>query len=176
MENPRLRRHELGFLEVIEKPSPEALAEYYENNYYQNEAASYRKVYSQLENDVIKMRVAQRAAEVFAVTDMESIGSMLDVGCGEGFVISHFLSLGWHVEGIDYSSAGVDQINPHCSAFVQQGDIFRILYSKITSGDKYDLVWLGNVLEHVLDPIGLLRSLKQIVNDKGLLVVTVPND
>jgi hypothetical protein len=35
---------------------------------------------------------------------------------------------------------------------------------------------LGNVLEHVLDPIALLESLQGLTTNLGLLVVTVPND
>lgn len=176
MEDSRLRRHELGFLEVADKPSPHALAAYYEKTYYQNESSSYRKRYSTLETEVIGLRIAQRAAQVSALSGRHACGSMLDVGCGEGFVISHYLALGWRVAGIDFSRAGVEQMNPNCLPFVQQGDVFQLLDARIAAGEKFDLVWLGNVLEHVLDPVGLLCSLRQLVADEGLLVATVPND
>ena len=101
---------------------------------------------------------------------------MLDVGCGEGFVISHYRSLGWQVSGIDFSRAGVDLMNPDCAAFVEQGDVFLLLADRITAGEKNDLIWLGNVLEHVLDPCGLLQSMREAISPDGLLVVTVPND
>ncbi|SEL63351.1 class I SAM-dependent methyltransferase, partial [Ectothiorhodospira marina] len=90
--------------------------------------------------------------------------------------ISYFRSLGWQVAGIDFSRAGVEQMNPDCAQFVQQGDVFRLLDARIAAGEKHDLVWLGNVLEHVLDPVGLLQSLRRLVSADGLLVVTVPND
>ena len=41
---------------------------------------------------------------------------------------------------------------------------------------KFDLVWLGNVLEHVLDPLQLLIDCYNIASDKGLLLIEVPND
>jgi SAM-dependent methyltransferase len=177
MHDPRLRRHELGFLEVVDKPSPQALAAYYEKTYYQNESGSYRKTYSALEAEVIRLRIAQRANQVIALSgERVESGRMLDVGCGEGFVLSHFLALGWQVSGIDFSRAGVEQMNPDCAPFVQQGDVFQLLEARIAMGDKYGLVWLGNVLEHVLDPVGLLNSLRRIVSPSGMLVATVPND
>jgi 2-polyprenyl-3-methyl-5-hydroxy-6-metoxy-1,4-benzoquinol methylase len=176
MKDARLRRHALGFWELANKPNPQELAAYYEKNYYQNETANYRKSYSALEAEVIDLRIALRAAHVAALTGRTSPGSMLDVGCGEGFVIRHFSSLGWQVAGIDFSRAGVEQINPDCAHLVEQGDVFRLLEAKITAAEQYDLVWLGNVLEHVLDPVGLLQSLRQLVSPGGLLVVTVPND
>jgi SAM-dependent methyltransferase len=176
MNDPRLRRHELGFLEVAEKPSPEALANYYAQTYYQNETSNYRKSYSRLEADVIDLRIAQRAAQARVLTGRTSPGSMLDVGCGEGFVIKHFRALNWRVAGIDFSRAGVEQMNPDCAPFVEQGDVFRLLEDRIATGEQHDLVWLGNVLEHVLDPVALLRSLRRLVAPDGLLVATVPND
>ncbi len=176
MKDSRLKRHELGFLQVADKPSPEALASYYKNTYFQNEKANYRKSYSSLELEVIKLRIVQRDAQVQALYGRDDACSMLDVGCGEGFVLKHYLSKGWQVTGIDFSRAGVEQMNPDCLPFVQQGDIFQLLDAQIAAGNKYDLVWLGNVLEHVLDPLGLLHSLRQIVASNGLLVVTVPND
>lgn len=174
--DPSLRRHDLGFLEVIDKPSPQALAAYYAKTYYQTEAANYRKSYSPLETEVIGLRIAQRAAQVCALSGYRGAGRLLDVGCGEGFVLRHFHALGWQVAGIDFSRAGVEQMNPDCAPFVHQGDVFQLVDDRIASGEKHDLVWLGNVLEHVLDPVGLLRSLRQLIAADGLLVVTVPND
>lgn len=176
VDDPRLRRHALGFLEVADKPSAEDLAAYYARTYYQTEASNYRKTYPPLETEVIGLRIAQRAARAFALAGDRAPGRLLDVGCGEGFVIRHFHALGWQVAGIDFSRAGVDLMNPDCAPFVQQGDVFRLLNDRIATGERHDLVWLGNVLEHVLDPVGLLRSLRRLVAADGLLVVTVPND
>lgn len=103
-------------------------------------------------------------------------GSLLDVGCGEGFVLDHFSKLDWKVHGIDFSKAGVEQMNPNCMQYIEQGDVFELLESKICKSQKYDLVWLGNVLEHVLEPIELLQSLRQLISNNGILAVTVPND
>lgn len=172
----RLKRHKYGFLEVSNPPSSTELSDYYANNYYQNETGSYRRVYSDEELSVIRMRVHQRAAHAFEfMLDVEQ-GSLLDVGCGEGFVLSHFKNLGWSVKGIDYSRSGVSGMNPDCTGYVTQGDVFQLLDDCISSGERYDIVWLGNVLEHVLDPISLLDNIRKLITSDGILVVTVPND
>jgi len=172
----RLRRHELGYLELIDKPTRAELSEYYERNYFQNEAGSYRKSYSELERLVIGLRIAQRENQIYVFRGGRTPGSLLDVGCGEGFVLSHFSKLGWSVTGLDFSKAGVERMNPDHACQVQQGDVFELLDRQIESAKKYDVVWLGNVLEHVLDPVELLRSLRQLTLGNGLLLVTVPND
>jgi 2-polyprenyl-3-methyl-5-hydroxy-6-metoxy-1,4-benzoquinol methylase len=43
-------------------------------------------------------------------------------------------------------------------------------------GHKFDVIFLGNVLEHVLDPAALVDQLKNLLEKDGLLVITVPND
>jgi len=176
MDDHRLRRHPLGFLEVVQRPSPSELSKYYADHYYQESHSSYQAKYSPEELTCIRLRIEQRAFHAIALHPGMRNRSLLDVGCGEGFVLAHFDNLGWEVEGIDFSLAGVSTMNPSLIGRVDQGDIFSILQSRIARGATYDLVWLGNVLEHVLDPIGLLRSLRQLVNVDGALVVTVPND
>lgn len=173
--DPRLRRHELGFLELVNKPTKEELLSYYQNQYYQNESGGYRKDYPELEHKVINLRIAQRVSQISFFRG-DAPGSLLDVGCGEGFVLSHFASLGWSVFGLDFSKAGIQRMNPEYSPYVAQGDVFELLDKEIQANQNYDLVWLGNVLEHVLDPIALLHSLRKLVSSNGLLLVTVPND
>lgn len=80
------------------------------------------------------------------------------------------------MEGIDYSVAGLENMNPDLISHVESGDLFEILARRISKGKGYDLVWLNNVLEHVLDPVNLLKSLRDLSAPDGILVVTVPND
>lgn len=176
MNDPRLRRHPIGFLEVAAKPSKQELAAYYAEVYYQQEKSAFRKSYSPEELDAIKLRVEQRAEHVMGLRGTRSPGRLLDVGCGEGFALAAFAEMGWQVEGIDYSRAGVEAMNPAMADRVEQGDFFSLLDLRNARGDRYDLVWLGNVLEHALDPVGLLGSLRRLVMPDGILVVTVPND
>jgi len=152
------------------------LSDYYAQTYFQNEASGYRKSYAEEELEVIALRIAQRYGQARALLSHDRPGSLLDVGCGEGFVLKFFEQIGWQVEGIDYSRAGVQQINPDYAHHVEQGDVFELLEARISAKKQHDLVWLGNVLEHVLDPVSLLQSLRRLVAPGGLLVVTVPND
>lgn len=176
MNDGRLERNQLGFLEVVARPSPEELADYYERRYYQNENGNYRSSYPSEEIEVIQLRISLRGARALELMERAEPGSLLDVGCGEGFVLAAFAAQGWTVAGVDHSRAGVDAMNPGFADQVEQGDLFALLNQRILAGESHDLVWLGNVLEHVLDPLGLLDSLRSLVAPGGLLVVTVPND
>ncbi|HEY9217404.1 MAG TPA: class I SAM-dependent methyltransferase [Phenylobacterium sp.] len=172
----RLVRHPLGFLQVAEPPSPEDLKSYYAQAYYQTEQGNYRKAYPDEELAYLDLKIAQRAQAAFAVRGGEAPGRMLDVGCGEGFALAWFAQRGWTVRGLDHSSAGLAAQNPQLIEKLTTGDVFANLQGLIGAGETYDLVWLNHVLEHVVDPVALLRSLRRLVAPGGVLVVTVPND
>jgi 2-polyprenyl-3-methyl-5-hydroxy-6-metoxy-1,4-benzoquinol methylase len=174
--DPRLRYNELGFLEVADPPSPDELKAYYAEAYYQTEQSGFQKEYSEQEIAHLNLKIAQKASMASRLSGNKPPGSFLDVGCGEGFALAWFAAKGWNIEGIDYSVAGLEAMNPAVLPYVESGDLFEILDRRISGGKRHDLIWLNNVLEHVLDPIGLLRSLRQLVAPDGMLVVTVPND
>jgi len=170
-----LSEHELGFLQVNPLPSQEELNDYYEKNYYQKTLSNtYQSNYSESELQYINNKIAQRAAIV--LDKIRHSGKLLDVGCGEGFVLAFFKKLGWSVEGIDFSDFGLLNLNPSLINEFEKGDVYEILNKKLISQDKYDVLWLGNVLEHVLDPVFLLKNLKMLLAKNGILVITVPND
>lgn len=174
----RLKKHSLGYWEIEDKPTPEELQKYYAEKYYQEGQGSYELEYSQDELSYFNAKLEQR----FAVLQRhlppveEGKPRLLDVGCGEGYALAFFRKQGWSVKGLDFSSAGVASKNPDCLDALATGDIFTLLNAEVAADKTYDVVWLQNVLEHVLDPLDLLRSLRTLVAPRGLAVVTVPND
>jgi SAM-dependent methyltransferase len=106
----------------------------------------------------------------------KDVKTLLDIGCGEGFALSYFPLQGFSVSGIDFSSAGLEQQNPEFNDCLKTGDLFQLMQEKATSGQKYDVLLLQNVLEDVLGPLDLLSILKRLLNYGGIAVITVPSD
>ena len=170
----KLARNALGFLEVENKPSLTELRNYYAEKYFQEAKGSYRHSYTKDELEYFRVKVDQRARAVRRIRP--KVGRFLDVGCGEGMALAYFRESGWEVEGIDFSDAGINAINPQLRDAVETGEIMSLLSQRIARGEVYDLVWLTNVLEHVLDAPALLTALHALVSEAGVLSVTVPND
>jgi len=171
----RLERHPLGYWKVRDIPDNTALKKFYADRYYQTNQGHYRSSYTEAQINWFNMRIARIAAAVAGVNGGKK-GTLLDVGCGEGFALNWFSKNGWKVKGLDYSTAGISAIHPHMLPFLTAGDVMENLRDLGDSNLHFDLVWLTNVLEHVPDPQDLLISLKKVVSDKGVAVVSVPND
>jgi len=177
MNDSRLKKHSLGYWEILNKPTKKELQDYYAKKYYQEGNGSYELEYSEEELVYFNVKLEQRwgvLQKYFAASQQQK--RFLDVGCGEGYALTFFRKLGWIVKGFDFSSAGVQSKNPSSLDALVTGDIFQLLEEEIISNKTYEVIWLQNVLEHVLDPLNLLKSLQKLVAPDGFLVVTVPND
>lgn len=176
MMDDRLVRHPLGFLQLKDPPDAETLRAYYTDLYYQTAQSNYRPEYPAEEIAWFSMKIERIAAAVAGLGEVAKTGSFLDVGCGEGFAMDWFSRHGWDVRGLDYSREGLERMNPHLLDRLETGDLPELLDARIATARTYDLLWLTNVLEHVSDPLNLLRRLRKLVTPGGACVVTVPND
>lgn len=173
-----LVKHEYGFYELANKPSKEELQRYYSQKYYQEGKGSYELRYSESEIKYFNFKIQQRAfvAERYLKSQSNKAKSMIDIGCGEGFALNHFNSNGYLVKGLDFSEAGVFNNHPHLLGNLKSGDLFESINEEILNENRYNLVWLQNVLEHVIDPVNLLESLGKLLSPGGVAVITIPND
>ena len=178
MNSNKVILNKYNFYELAQKPSKSDLSEYYSKKYYQDNKGSYEVSYTDEELLYFKNKIEQK---FWAINNLCGIygnenKSMLDIGCGEGFTLKFFKDKNWFVKGIDYSDFGCKKFNPDCVNDLLIGDIFEQILPLINDKVKFDVVWLDNVLEHVLDPLHLLNECKKLLNDNGVLIIEVPND
>jgi SAM-dependent methyltransferase len=96
-------------------------------------------------------------------------GKLLDIGCGNGEFLKFADRYGWRVVGVDFDAEAVKQARS-CGLDARLGDI-----DVIDSGERYDLITLSHVIEHVYDPVELLRSCYSLLNHGGVLWLETPN-
>ena len=117
------------------------------------------------------MRSSARAAALDVMgLSASQVGSLLDVGCGNGQFMLRMRSLGWGVSGVDPDPAAVALGQSHGLR------VFRGSICDVPGTDTYDAITLSHVIEHVADPIKLLRECrKRLRPNTGRLLVTTPN-
>ena len=166
----------MGFYQANPIPSQEELDHYYREEYFQaSKSASYSHDYSEEEMQFIVTQPVV-ADYVWNQAGKNSVGKLIDIGCGEGFFARYFYDHGWEIECCDLSSFAIERHNPEILSFFTENNIFKELDEKITDNNKFDLINLSNVLEHVREPIILLESVKKIMGGDSMLRIKVPND
>lgn len=96
-------------------------------------------------------------------------GSVLDVGCGAGWLLDRLQE-----DGRARRLVGVDAA-ASCSTpgwEYRAGDVTARLPA---DDDEFDLVVLGEVIEHVPDPDALLAEVRRVLRPGGVLVLSTPN-
>ena len=171
-----LRLNEFGFYEIKDKPTPAELSDYYARRYYQENLTTYQPEYPAEELEHIEGKLRLRHWVLEQLRDTHGPGSFLDIGCGEGWALEYFQRQGWDVLGLDFSSFSVEKFHPVLRDRLRPGDLYEGVQQLVAAGQQFNLLWLDNVLEHVLEPAGLLRLCRQLIRPGGLLVVDVPND
>jgi len=93
----------------------------------------------------------------------------IDLGCGTGALARRLAAAGWYVETADCDSTKFEAaLRFHCV------DLNRPIPDNAALG-QFDLVTAVEVIEHLENPIQLLRTIRVLLRDDGLGVVTTPS-
>ena len=99
-------------------------------------------------------------------------GRFLDVGCATGFFLNGIRqSTDWEVHGVEFGRHAVKYARQELGLDVLEGDLKDANYPD----GYFDYVHVNNVLEHVLDPAGLLAECHRVLKPNGHFFLAVPN-
>jgi 2-polyprenyl-3-methyl-5-hydroxy-6-metoxy-1,4-benzoquinol methylase len=96
---------------------------------------------------------------------------LLDVGCADGVLSRRFTERGWTVTTIEGDPERAAVAAPHCERLIL-ADLDR----KIPALDeRFDVIVYADVLEHLVDPLRVLRELNASLMPDGRVVISIPN-
>ncbi|MBN2053978.1 class I SAM-dependent methyltransferase [bacterium] len=98
-------------------------------------------------------------------------GSILDVGCSIGDFIEIARQRGWSPSGMDVSDAYVDHIRNSLGLPFAVGDFIEVEYES----DSFDVVNMGDSLEHMLAPSKAVEKVFRILKPGGFGYIRVPD-
>lgn len=161
-------------------PTPQELSRYYAEKYYQESDGKKTTYDASYTADELAYKRLESQMSLQGMLESLPAGKtapvILDLGCGEGFLVKEAVDAGYQVTGVDFSSFGVEKWNPSVAAVCEFGDIYDFLDQCVSVGRRFDVCILRNVLEHVIDPPALLAQIRTILTDDGIALITVPND
>jgi 2-polyprenyl-3-methyl-5-hydroxy-6-metoxy-1,4-benzoquinol methylase len=112
------------------------------------------------------------ARRAFLLAHVRNGARVLDYGCGDGTFAAELVAVGCEVTMADVAQEALRRAR----ARVPQAYALRLNEGAALpfAEDAFDVVWAGEVLEHVADVVGLLSELRRVLRWGGMLLVTTP--
>lgn len=109
----------------------------------------------------------------YAISMVGTGGRVLEVGCSVGHVTEHLVAAGNTVVGIEVDPEAAE-LARRFAADVIVADIDRTALATLVE-PGFDVVVLGDVLEHLRDPAAALIDAVSLLNPDGKVVISVPH-
>ncbi len=155
-----VRRCGCGLYYVSPRPTREELARFYAEYYPEESEPDWHRV---------MIDVFQRdAARIDSM--VERPGRILDVGTGFGHFLDVMRGRGWEVAAVEWSKRAVERLRGHAVP-VFEGALPEVELPQA----HFDVVTASSVLEHVADPVGVLRAAHRCLRPGGWAMMRVPN-
>jgi 2-polyprenyl-3-methyl-5-hydroxy-6-metoxy-1,4-benzoquinol methylase len=98
-------------------------------------------------------------------------GRLLDFGCGGGAFLRRMADRGWTVTGLDTSPVAADNVQDQLGLNCLVG---TLPHADLRCG-SFDVVTMWHSLEHVHEPLAVLRDAYDLLVPGGKLIVACPN-
>lgn len=93
---------------------------------------------------------------------------VIDLGCGQG---EHLRYFGPDSIGFDISPKNIEAARKN-GLKIKQANMNR----PPVLSEKYDVVFSSHLIEHLENPVAFLRYARQLINNQGLFILSLPNE
>ncbi|HEY7117077.1 MAG TPA: class I SAM-dependent methyltransferase [Tepidisphaeraceae bacterium] len=144
-------------------PDDAALKRFYDDFHRSaNQGGWYDEIEDRMREDFpAKVALAQRAMGRAGAS-----GRLIDVGCGKGFFVKACADAGIDAIGVDLSETGVNFAKEQLKVNALHGSLHDL---KPTLG-TFDVATFWATIEHLADPVGMLRDIFDILKPGGRLL------
>lgn len=150
---------------LVTKPQPQNLDKYYKSENYISHTDASTTIIDKIYQTVKKYSLRKKVGLVQKYCSNGK--TLLDVGAGTGDFLLTAKNRDWDVEGIEPNQ------NAKIRAQEKGIDLYPTLEKLLRK--KYDVITLWHVLEHLPNLDDQIDKLVSLLNEKGTLVIAVPN-
>ena len=159
-----LRCRNCSLVSLFPRPTEASLFDNYQD-YLPNQVlqiAGWRKMMQPL---------IDHSADLIEKTVFTKNKKLLDIGCGFGFFLKTMQGRNWDVSGIEIAGTGRRFAQEKLGLKIYSQPLAKLDFK----ADSFDVVTLFYVIEHVTDPLALLKQIHKILKPGGLLLLRWPH-
>jgi 2-polyprenyl-3-methyl-5-hydroxy-6-metoxy-1,4-benzoquinol methylase len=157
-----------GFKFTNPRPSDSEIGNYYKSDDYVSHSDTKKGLINQLYHRVRRYTLKKKLE---LINSYVSRGTILDYGCGTGMFLNTCKDAGWNTFGFEPDPDARQIAGKNGGRIVDS----KVQLKELIGDNKFDIISLWHVMEHVTDVDQTLRFFKDNLADKGTLIIAVPN-
>ncbi|MBP2833837.1 class I SAM-dependent methyltransferase [Aquimarina sp. U1-2] len=156
---------EYDMLVTFPKPNDADLGTYYESDDYISHTDAKRSLFENMYQWIKSYALRKKVGLVSKLNN--GPGELLDIGAGTGDFLVAAKKKRWAVSGTEP--------NDHAKKLAEQKEISLVLETSNYENEKFDVITMWHVLEHVSNVKNQIEELQRLVKPNGYVVIAVPN-
>ncbi|MEX0737330.1 MAG: class I SAM-dependent methyltransferase [Bacteroidota bacterium] len=160
-----------SFVYLDPRPTGEELALLYSDEYFLHDGTDCG-AHSATDYETAAIKGSVKFPEILgAIQKFKPSGDFFEIGCGMGYFLEYVRGKGYHVSGIEYSAMGTKLCRERFGLDVRQSSFEELP----PDPGRFDVVFMGDVLEHLIDPRAMLEKARRMLKPSGIVAVEVPS-
>ena len=149
-----------GFMFVYPQPTKEELEEIYSENYFDEWGSK------EAENALREIKMKTYRKQLLEIGKFQDFHTILDIGCGLGYSLDSAVEQGYEITGVEFNEVVANEIRQ------RHEKIYTDLDEILAKNQKYDVITLMEVLEHLPDLSKLFTELHRLMSENSLVMLT----
>jgi SAM-dependent methyltransferase len=161
--------NECGSIFLHPQPTAEELKRLYSAEYF--EGGDFRCGHEEGYSDPATLEKMAEPGILIEIMAMTTGRRFLEIGCAGGAFLSAARKLGFEAQGVELSE--------DASRFAKEKFGLQVFVGELEDAHfpdgSFDVVFMGDVIEHLSDPITTIREIHRVLDKKGMLVMGLPS-
>ena len=158
-----------GFKFTNPRPYKKTVYKYYQSDNYISHTSSKKGLFNTIYH-IVRNHQFKKKYSIIDRLITKNEKTLLDVGCGTGEFLNYFKQKKWITRGVETDKKAREHAIEKYNCSVDD-TIDKI----INRGEKFDVITLWHVLEHVYDFKDYLYKIKSMLNKGGHIILGLPN-
>ena len=151
------------------RPSTKVIDKYYRSEEYISHTDKANSIINILYKIARKFAIRSKRKLINKIAKQKK-GNILDYGCGTGYFLNEMMKDGWKIAGVEPNNQAREIANQ-----LNNQSIAASLSELKLKNQKFNIITLWHVLEHLHDLNDMIKKLKDILKEKGKIIIAVPN-